>query len=568
MKKCNFIIFVVVIMNFSFNSFCQKNLTFNVNGVNFEMIFVEGGSLLLGGSTQQGDKYYSEMPAHKVSLSNFYMGKYLITQELWNVVMGSSLRQQCLLALKNSPGDMYDVRVAQFRPEDYAKIMPLNGEGANFPIYFINYIDCQRFCARLNRLLADQLPADYEFTIPTEYQWEYAARGGEKSKGYEYSGSNFIDEVAWYSMNSSEKTHEVGLKNRNELGIYDMSGNVWEWCKDLYHRDYNIGEIPTDPIPFNSKYHRVLRGGSYLPNAWASLVTTRINGDPDARTQDRGFRIVLSKSPITLAKNSLNITKPRSLPNTSLTIKVNGVNFDMVFVEGGTYIIDCTSGKKNTDSIDNSFRNVSLSNFYLGKFEVTQELWFEVMGTTIQQQYDLALSDESLYGVGNDYPMYYVNYDECMDFCIALNKLSANYLPEGYKFCLPNEVQWEYAARGGTKSKKYTYSGSNTLSKVAWYGKNSGNKVYEIGLKNKNELGIYDMSGNVWEWCIDWFDSNCNSNSSFNVSQGAYSNSHSVLRGGSWRSIDEGCRVTCRYINPFNERRSCIGFRVALVGDN
>jgi formylglycine-generating enzyme required for sulfatase activity len=143
----------------------------------------------------------------------------------------------------------------------------------------------------LNQLLADQLPTGYHFCLPTEAQWEYAACGGKMSKGYHFSGSNHIDEVAWYSINSESNTHEVGKKMKNELGIYDMSGNVWEWCKDKYSEIEHSSNFSSDfRLTLGAQY--VLRGGSWGYGPWGCRTTAR-NKDGNARTIHYGFRLAL-----------------------------------------------------------------------------------------------------------------------------------------------------------------------------------------------------------------------------------------------------------------------------------
>ena len=167
--------------------------------------------------------------------------------------------------------------------------------------------------------------------------------------------------------------------------------------------------------------------------------------------------------------------------------------------------------------------------------------------------------------MGNYYPIYYINYNECEQFCEKLNQIFAKQLPEGYKFAIPTEAQWEYAARGGNKSKNYIYSGSDDIDKIAWYEDNSMEQTNKIGLKRKNELGIFDMSGNLWEWCSDWFDGDYYLYSPTTDPTGPGYGYHRVLRGGSWRSTSQGCRVSCRFAANPNERASNCGLRVVLV---
>ena len=210
-------------------------------------------------------------------------------------------------------------------------------------------------------------------------------------------------------------------------------------------------------------------------------------------------------------------------------ITVNGVSFTMIAVEGGTFWMGAqstNSGGQNydseADSDESPVHQVTLSDYYIGETEVTQKLWLAVMGSWP------GTSPNSTYGVGDNYPAYYVSWDDCQNFITALNAAT------GKTFRLPTEAEWEYAARGGNKSNGYKYSGSNTIGNVAWYTDNSGSKTHSVGSKSPNELGIYDMSGNVWEWCSDWYGSY--SNGSQTNPAGPSSGSYRVLSGGSWSS--------------------------------
>ena len=231
----------------------SKNLSFTVNGVTFEMVYVEGGTFTMGATAEQGDDAYDdEKPAHKVTLSNYAICKFEVTQALWTAVMGNN---------------------------------PSCFKGDNRPVEQVSWIDCQAFVKKLNGLTGKN------FRLPTEAEWEYAARGGKKSKGYKYSGSNDIDEVAWNCGNSGNQTHPVGTKKPNELGIYDMSGNVLEWCNDWYG-DYTSTPA-NNPIGPSSGCFRVYRGGSWRLDAWRCRVSGRNWDGPDDWYFNLGFRLVL-----------------------------------------------------------------------------------------------------------------------------------------------------------------------------------------------------------------------------------------------------------------------------------
>ena len=228
------------------------------------------------------------------------------------------------------------------------------------------------------------------------------------------------------------------------------------------------------------------------------------------------------------------------------TISVNGVTFTMIAVEGGTFQMGATSeqgGDANSDEYP--VHSVTLSDYYIGETEVTQELWEAVMGT-----------NPSDFSGNPQRPVEYVSWYECKEFITNLNNLT------GMNFRLPTEAEWEYAARGGNKSQGYKYSGGNTIGNVAWYWDNSGSATHNVKTKSPNELGTYDMSGNVWEWCEDWYG-NYSSGSQTNPT-GPSTGSYRVLRGGSRDNYADSCRVSLRnYYYPIS-RRSSSGFRLVL----
>ena len=242
-----------------------------------EMVKVEGGTFTMGATAEQGSDYDSdELPTHQVTLSDYYIGKYEVTQQLWEYVMsysgtcadGSSMSAYASdVWLGSDPSSSY-------------------GVGDYYPAYYVSYYDIvDIFLPRLNKITGRT------YRLPTEAEWEFAARGGKQSKGYKYSGSDNIGVVAWYTGNSGGKTHQVGTKEPNELGIYDMSGNVWEWCGDWYGSYSSSAQ--TNPTGPSSGSYRVLRGGSWSRNAGSCRVSFRDDGNPSNRFNDFGFRVVL-----------------------------------------------------------------------------------------------------------------------------------------------------------------------------------------------------------------------------------------------------------------------------------
>jgi formylglycine-generating enzyme required for sulfatase activity/tRNA A-37 threonylcarbamoyl transferase component Bud32 len=230
-------------------------------GVKLELVWVEPGTFEMGAN----DGVSVEKPVHRVTLTKgYWMGKYEVTQEQWERVMGSN--------------------------SSYFK-------GAQNPVEKVSWADCQKFIQKLNGRAegSGSTPTGHAYRLPTEAEWEYAARGGAASRGFTYAGGNSLDEVAWYSGNSGSKTHPVGQKKANELGLYDMSGNVWEWCQDWYG-DYP-SKTATDPTGPASGSLRVRRGGSWISATAGCRGAGRSRLSPSHASLHLGFRVALAPVP-------------------------------------------------------------------------------------------------------------------------------------------------------------------------------------------------------------------------------------------------------------------------------
>jgi formylglycine-generating enzyme required for sulfatase activity len=476
-----------------------------INEINkIDMVSVEGGTFTMGCREEQNryDCYTDEKPAHNVTVNGFMMSKHEVTQGQWKAVMGGN--------------------PSYFKGND------------NLPVETVTWNDIQEFIRNVNAVTGKT------FRLPTEAEWEYAARGGNRGNGYEYSGSDNIGVVAWYGKNSGGKTHPVGTKQPNELGLYDMSGNVYEWVNDWssVYRSYD----QINPTGYRSGSNRVIRGGGWGHDTKDSRVSYRDASYPGSRGTLLGFRLVLSAQPI---RESTPVPK-----------------FDMVFVKGGTFTMGCTfddCGRKDTVNISDRLtverfgdekpaHKVTVGDFYLGTYEVTQGLWMAVMGN---EPYKIT-GDDNL-------PMTYVSWDKAQEFIKRLNAKT------GKKYRLPTEAEWEYAARGGNKSKGYRYSGSNDIDEVAWYSDNSGGKKHIAGTKRPNELGLYDMSGNAHEWVSDRYGYGFYKSGAQTNPTGPSTGHNRVLRGGAWIYTGRNdCRVSSRqYDYPFHNHVK-YGFRLAL----
>ena len=487
--------------SWSWDEVLQKE-NFTVNGVSFAMIPVEGGTFMMGATREQESQALDcEKPVHEVTLSNYYIAQTEVTQELWTAVMG------------NNPSKITGA--------------------SNLPVERVSWFDCQEFILKLNRLTGKS------FRLPTEAEWEYAARGGNKSKGYIYSGGNNVRNVAWFAENDDNTTHPVMTKAPNELGIYDMSGNVWEWCVDWYG-DYNQ-DTQINPIgPFDGSY-RISRGGSWMnDNSYCRVSYRRIltqdnidgvRGMRLALDEDSSPKFRLSEPVITLKVgeelpveilngrgtytvtenkeftscavngNKLMVTGTKvgtttihltdaftgetavvtaivSLPDQEF--EVNGVSFKMIAVQGGTFTMGANNDDMEARENERPAHLVTVPDYSIGMTEVTQALWKAVMGNNPSSfTGDLILPVEN------------VSWNDCQNFIAKLNELT------GKTFRLPTEAEWEYAARGGYKSSECKYAGSNDIHNVAWYENDADNMTHPVALKAPNELGLYDMSGNT-----------------------------------------------------------------------
>jgi len=233
----------------------EQYFTETTEDLNLEMIFVEGGTFTMGATPEQKPeaKNYEE-PAHEVSLSHYYIGKYPVTQKQWKAIMGKN---------------------------------PSSFKGNDRPVETVSWDDAQQFLFKLNKRTGKN------YRLPTEAEWEYAARGGQHSWGYKYSGSDNLSDVGWFDENSGYKTHNVGKKKANELGIHDMCGNVMEWCSDWYDNSYYKNSPERNPQGPSSGSRRVRRGGSWFSDAGHCRVSHRAGIAPNGGARGVGFRLVL-----------------------------------------------------------------------------------------------------------------------------------------------------------------------------------------------------------------------------------------------------------------------------------
>lgn len=534
------------------------------------LVMVEGGYMLMGAQRTDNTQpnYYQnaeacESPVHRVFVSSFRMNRYELTAHEYDVITSSPR--------------------AYMSPDDYRAMGGLSWNQAKELIDHINHL-CH-------------IPG-YKFSMPTEAQWEFAARGGNQSHiGYMFSGSNVATQVGWIVTNSNMIIHEVGKLLPNDLGIYDMTGNVYEWCSDWYG-DYSAEEA-TDPHGPTDGSLKVCRGGCYMTPESTSRNSHRMNYPPDATTVivlnepiPAGIRLVLdygeTEHYLTLTPNEITAaadggtycvdvqtdesfyvvnqpswchieTSPGQICITvegnlsgsertgsievataSSTARVNIVQASVPYVyvspelptpedlinrivwsndltqaQEGTILqmvrnMVCVAGdeyymgaqKDEADGINYDpnakddelpVHKVRLSSFYLSKYQMTRNDYRVIMG-----------NDPSYFQWSWKAPVENLSWSDANAFVEKINQLC------GLKFCLPTEAQWEYAARGGREGHRqghgYIFSGSNNSQEVGWTAANANQITHDVGTLKANELGIYDMTGNTFEWCQDYYE--------------------------------------------------------------
>jgi formylglycine-generating enzyme required for sulfatase activity len=480
--------------------------------VELDMIWIEPGTFTMGSPEDELGRY-SDETQHEITLTQeYWLGKFEVTQTQYEAVMGTN---------------------------------PSWNKGADLPVEGVTWYDAMEFCATLTKIekAAGRLPEGYEYTLPTEAQWEYACRAGTTTALN--SGKNLsnvfespeVNEVGWYIYNSDVTTHPAGQKQPNAWGLYDMHGNVYEWCLDWYGA--YPAEAVTDPTGPETGSNRVVRGGGWNVFANGCRSAYRDKNTSALISSNYGFRVALVNK---------NITIPLS----------DKVDLDMVWINPGTFTMGSPSDELGRYDDETQHKVTLTQGYWLGRYEITQA------------QYKAIMKVNPSKFIGADLPVETVSWNDAMEFCKKLTEIekAAGRLPGGYEYTLPTEAQWEYACRAGTTTA--LNSGKNLsdevqcpeMDEVGWYGYNSDKTTHPVGQKQPNAWGLYDMHGNVYEWCLDWFGDY--PTSSVTDPTGPSTGSGRVLRGGSWSRSARYCRSALRGSDYPDDYWDHFGFRVAL----
>ncbi len=352
-------------------------------------------------------------------------------------------------------------------------------------------------------------------------------------------------------MNSGWKLQEVGLLKPNAWGLYDMSGNAWEWCEDWFLGAYSQDE-QIDPKGPTVAFERVYRGGNYGSFPHFCRSANRGSGMPDSGDAHIGFRVVrvLPKDQTTTSSLSEIIPAAPARTGEKVAKVVDGIltntlGMQLKYIPAGSFQMGAPDSEKFGKENEGPLHKVTLTKpFYMGVYEVTQEQYEEVMGENPSKT------------IGRKKPIERITWGDAQTFCKKLSEI------EKQEYRLPTEAEWEYACRAGTQTMFYW--GEKFDENALWYIKSSGDKLQDIGMLKPNPWGLYDMMGNVAEWCGDWA-ADYPKNGEQTDPTGPVSGSERVLRGGGFWAVPAGSRSAARYFAPPDGRGSGVGFRVVAV---
>ena len=498
------------------------------NGTNLEMVLIPAGKFMMGSPASEVGRKDNETQ-HEVTITKpFYMGKYEVTQEQWQAVMGSN---------------------------------PSSVKGARLPVTNVSWNDCQDFIMKLNAR------RNGFYRLLTEAEWEYACRAGT-STAYSYGDTITKGDANWGAKQVAESIKGVENYKPNSFGLFDMHGNVWELCEDWFG-DYPTGAV-TDPKGAAMGDRRVLRGGSFNNLVSGARSSNRNGLTPAGRSYNDGFRLAKTVNIKTggspeIPKPDPTVVKPATedllvSPFTEAKAREvqkeaakrlqkevedkadlgKGLNLEMVLIPPGKFMMGSPVSEKGRYNGETQHEVTITKPFYMGKYEVTQEQYEAVMG-----------NNPSVRTKGAKLPVTEVSWEDCQEFIKKLNAKTSG----GYR--LPTEAEWEYACRAGTTTA-YSFGDSLTKSDANI----GGGIIKAVGSYKPNAFGLYDMHANVWEWCNDWYGSL--QNSAVADPKPATGTSR-VLRGGCFYDV-LNARSSFRGNLPPTARMNN-GFRLAMTAD-
>jgi formylglycine-generating enzyme required for sulfatase activity len=499
----------------------QESLAEGIASIEKQMVIVPAGRFMMGDQSDRLERF-------QVTITKpFYMGKYEVTQEQWESVMGNN---------------------------------PSEAKGAKLPVTDVSWEDCQDFIKKLNA------KTNGGYRLPTEAEWEYACRAGTTT-AYSF-GDSLSKSDANYGDRTAGSIKPVGTYKPNAFGLYDMHGNVMEWCNDWFDSFLQKDGEVTDRKGPATGDTRVLRGGSFIVNASGASSFTRIFNFPTLRVNFCGFRLARTADTKTaVGAPKVPIPEPAVVMPATVNILVapfteakakevqkslakslqkeveekvdlgQGIKLNLVLIPAGKFMMGSPASEEDRFD-DETQHEVTLTKpFYMGKYEVTQEQWEGLMENNPSKI------------KGAKYPVTNVSWEDCQEF---IKKLNAK--PNG-GYRLPTEAEWEHACRAGTTT---AYSVGDSLTKSD--ANINGESTKAVGSYKPNAFGLYDMHGNVWEWCEDWLGY-YPAGSAIDP-MGPATGDRRVSRGGSFDSGVSLARSSDRFGNSPTFRYYGDGFRL------
>ncbi|MBD3375624.1 SUMF1/EgtB/PvdO family nonheme iron enzyme [candidate division KSB1 bacterium] len=470
---------------------------------------IPAGTFWMGSSKDEKNRDGDEGPLHKVTLSQpFYLCTHEMTQSLWTAIMG----------------------------ENPSTFRVLEG-GGNYPVETVTWNECQEFISRLSSLVNGR------FRLPTEAEWEYACRAGTQTPYYwdDSPGEWVINQYAWANSRSFAQPHPVGEKKPNAWGLYDMSGNVWEWCDDWFGP--YLADPVTDPTGPDSGRLKIFRGGS-----WYDLPESHRSANRHKHQTDKGYPAIglrLVWEPDASPRQDIKNEKSQTI------ILPGDVVMEFVYIPAGEFMMGSDETEKGRQKDEGPVHKVIIDHpFYLGKTEVTQRQWMAIMGenpSVFRYEPDFL-----------DHPVDWVSWNDCRAYIKKMNDLKQG------TFRFPTEAEWEYACRAGTTTRFYWGNDPEgwVMNRYAWAFSRAEGRSHPVGQKLPNAWGLYDMCGNVWEWCSDWrgdYESKVQIDPT-----GPDSGEHKIYRGGSWFNLSETLRSANRHGHAPDVPFTNAGLRLVL----
>ena len=539
------------------------------NTISMKLAYIPPGVFTMGSPLSEQeqfkkdnvDDFAAQEIQHEVSITKgFYMGAYAVTQDEYEKVMG-----------KNP---------SFFSAAGRGKDKVTGLDTRRFPVEWISWDDATEFCRKLSQ------KEGKTYRLPTEAEWEYACRAGTKTPFY--FGATISTDQANYDGDSvfgngkkgvnRERPMPVGSFPPNAFGLYDMHGSVWQWCQDWYGEDYYQKSPRNDPVneTAGKLKSRVLRGGSWHNTPSEARSAARFFAPAGLRNWNYGFRVVAAFSLAGEKAKSAPAESEKNEP--SGKVITNSIGMKLVYIPPGKFLMGSPRSEQEQCKKDSRMggwaaqeiqHEVAITKgFYMGVYAVTQEEYEIVTGKNPSWFSATGRGKEDVAGLDTRrFPVETVSWSDATEFCRKLSQKEA----KAYR--LPTEAEWEYACRAGTKT---AFSFGNTISTdqanyngTAVFG-NGRKGVYRerpipVGSFPANAFGLYDMHGNVNQWCQEWYDYNYYRKSPRNDPVNETPSEMRVLRSGSWGSYPGICRSANRSGSTPDYRNRTIGFRVVMT---